>query len=131
MVEICSTVKDKPGIADARLIRIIQDILGTRYEATLTFVGPQRAQKLNKMYRNKTYIPNVLSFPLSKTDGEIYICPPVAKKEAPLHNFSYTDYILYLTIHASLHLKGHDHSDRMDKLEQKYITKYKLKKLTA
>ena len=31
------------------------------------------AQKLNKTYRKKTYTPNVLSFPLSKNEGEIFI----------------------------------------------------------
>lgn len=105
---------------------IKNDILGKRYTVSLAFVGGTRAQALNKAYRNKTYIPNVLSFPLDTSTGEIYITPTIARKEAKKFNMTPNGYIGFLFIHGCLHLKGHDHGDHMDKLEQKYCTKYGL-----
>ncbi len=95
-------------------------ILGTRYELSLAFIGTKRAASLNEAYRKKTYVPNVLSFPLTDTAGEIFICPAVAQKEAKAFDLSPDGYLAYLFIHGCLHLKGHDHGDTMDKLERKY-----------
>lgn len=102
-------------------------ILGKKYELSLLFVGSKRAQDLNQAYRQKTYVPNVLSFPLDNNNGEIYICPQVAKKEAKNFNLTERGYIAYLFIHGLLHLKGYDHSDKMDALEQKYLKQFGIK----
>lgn len=101
-------------------------ILGKKYSLSLTFVGPAKAQKLNLTYRQKDYVPNVLSFPLDATAGEIIICPTVAKTQAEDFDLSTEGYIAYLFIHGCVHLKGHDHGDTMDKLEQKYVRQFKI-----
>ena len=106
---------------------IKNDILGRGYTLTLNFVGGTRAQKLNEAYRQKTYTPNVLSFPLDATVGEIYITPTIAKKEAKKFSMTVPGYIGFLFIHGCLHLKGHDHGATMDKAEQKYCKKYELR----
>lgn len=105
------------------------DILGKKYSLSLSFVGPTRAQKLNAQYRKKTYTPNVLSFPLDATTGEIVICPAIARSEHKQYNLSVDGYITFLFIHGLLHLKGHDHhtnaeAEAMEKLERRYRTKY-------
>lgn len=107
------------------------DILGKKYSLSLSFVGPTRAQKLNAQYRKKTYIPNVLSFPLDATTGEIIICPEIARKEHRSYNLSVDGYIAFLFVHGLLHLKGHDHHTEpeaiaMEKLEKRYMTKYNI-----
>jgi rRNA maturation RNase YbeY len=101
-------------------------ILGKKYNLSLTFVGPARAQKLNITYRQKEYVPNVLSFPLDETTGEIFICPVVAKTQAKDFNLSVDGYIAYLFIHGCVHLKGHDHGDTMDALERSYVKKFNI-----
>lgn len=106
--------------------KIKNDILGTSYELSLLFVGATKAKKLNKTYRQKSYVPNVLSFPLGNAVGEIVIAPIVARKEAPKFNMTPEGYIGFLFIHGCLHLKGLDHSDTMDKAEKKYCIKYHL-----
>ncbi len=106
---------------------IANAILGAKYDVSLVFVGAKRASDLNKIYRNKTYTPNVLSFELDETHGEVFIAPVVAKKEASKFSLTYTGYIGYLFIHACLHLKGLPPGDEMDKLEQKYLKKFNLK----
>ena len=118
---LASTVKSYP---DFPYETIKNDILGKRYDLSLQFIGPTRAKQLNTTYRQKTYVPNVLSFPLDTTTGEIFICPTVAVKEAAKYNLSVTGYVAYLFIHGLLHLKGLDHSDTMDAAERRYLRKY-------
>jgi len=102
-------------------------ILGKRYELSLVLIGKTRAATLNKEYRNKTYSPNVLSFPLDERTGEIFICPTVATSEAAKFNLTPSGYVGFLFIHGCLHLKGLDHSDTMDKLEAKWVKHFALK----
>jgi probable rRNA maturation factor len=101
-------------------------ILPKSYTLTLAFIGERRAQALNKAHRGKTYVPNVLSFPLDQNTGEIYIAPEVAKREAKNYDMSVDGYIGYLFIHGCLHLKGYDHGATMDKAEQKYVRRFAL-----
>ncbi len=101
-------------------------ILGKSYDLSLAFVGEARAQKLNITTRNKDYIPNVLSFPLDTSTGEIFICPEVAKKQAKDFALSIDGYVAYLFIHGCVHLKGHDHGATMDRLEQKYVSQFRI-----
>jgi len=121
---ITSTAKKYPTHHPYEMMK--KKILGAKYELSLAFVGKTRAAKLNQAYRNKTYTPNVLSFPLTENAGEIIICPQVANKEAVKFNLSTDGYIAFLFIHGLLHLKGHDHSDTMDALEQKYLKTFNI-----
>ena len=102
-------------------------ILGKRYELSLVFIGKTRAASLNKQYRNKSYSPNVLSFPLDEGTGEIFICPQVAQAEAAKYNLTPTNYVAFLFIHGCLHLKGYDHGATMEKLEQKWLKHFQLR----
>lgn len=107
------------------------DILGKKYSLSLSFVGPTRAQKLNVQYRQKSYTPNVLSFPLDATTGEIVICPAIARTEHKSYHLSIDGYITFLFVHGLLHLKGHDHHTdaealAMEKLEKRYMIKYSI-----
>lgn len=106
--------------------QIKEDILGERYTLSLVFVGPTRAQKLNVVYRKKTYTPNVLAFPLDAHSGEIVITPSIVKKEAPKRYMSARGYTGFLFIHALLHLKGMRHGVTMETLEKKYCARYAL-----
>ncbi len=106
--------------------QIKNDILGAQYVVSLVFVGEKRARTLNTQYRNKTYVPNVLSFPIDKKVGEIFITPTIAAKEAQNFGLSERGYIGYLFIHGLLHLKGLDHGATMDKAEARYMKAYHL-----
>lgn len=121
---ITSTIKKYPNHPYEEMKK---KVLGVKYELSLAFVGKERAAKLNHEYRQKNYTPNVLSFPLTDTAGEIVICPQVAKSEATKYNLSVDGYVAFLFIHGLLHLKGFDHSDTMDKQEQKYLKLFNIK----
>lgn len=118
---ISSTVRSYPALPYET---IKEAILGKRYALSLVFVGSTRAQSLNKKYRNKTYVPNVLSFPLTEDQGEIYIAPEVAARESKKWNMTPKQYMGYLFIHGLLHLKGYDHGATMDKAEKRYLKRF-------
>jgi probable rRNA maturation factor len=100
------------------------DILGKNYALSLAFVSENQSKKINKKYRNKGKPTNVLSFALRKNEGEIILCPSVIKKEAKSFEKTFRQFIGFLVIHGMLHLKGLEHSSRMDKAQDFYFEKY-------
>jgi probable rRNA maturation factor len=121
---ITSTIKSFPSFPYEKMK---DEILGKKYQLSLSFIGKKRAASINTTTRQKTYSPNVLSFPLDTNVGEIFICPEAAYPEAAKFSLSREGYIAYLFIHGLLHLKGHDHGDTMDKLEQRYLKRFAIK----
>ncbi len=103
---------------------LINDILGKKFEISIVFVGDKESQKINREYRDKDYPTNVLSFPLSDTSGEIFINLKKVRGDAKNFEKTYKEFLLHILIHGLLHVKGLDHGDEMDKLEEKYIKKY-------
>src|SRR3989338_3423932 len=59
--------------------RIKDEILGKKYVLSIAFVDAKISKKINKEQRGKNKPTNVLSFSLSKTEGELVICPEVLK----------------------------------------------------
>ena len=95
-------------------------VLGKKYELSLVFCGETIMRKLNKEMRGKDYATNVLSFPLSDTTGEMFICLPVCKKQHKNFEREFANFVGFLFVHGLVHLKGHDHGATMDKLEAKF-----------
>lgn len=110
--------------------QIQEKLLGKKYELSLIFIGEKRARALNKKHRDKDYIPNVLSFPLDNTIGEIYICLPRMNQESKKFDLTPEGTLLMLFIHGVLHLKGYEHGDAMERLERKTLNTYNLTKHT-
>lgn len=96
---------------------IAQRILSSSYELSLTICGDTLARRMNKAYRNKTYAPNVLSFPYGPHEGEIFLNPRKAAREASRFDRTYREHLAFLFIHGCLHLKGLDHGPAMEKEE--------------
>lgn len=101
-------------------------ILGKNYQLSLVFLGKKRATEINLTSRQKDYAPNVLSFPLGKDTGEIYLCPEISYPKAKNYNFSPEGYIAFLFIHGLLHLQGHDHGHTMESLEKRFVKRFKI-----
>lgn len=94
--------------------RIAEGILGRQYDLSLVVCADALAARMNREYRDKSYNPNVLSFPLSKTEGEIFLNASKAAREARAEGVSLAERMTYLFIHACLHLKGLPHGKKMD-----------------
>lgn len=106
--------------------QIATHVLGPNYELGLIFIGDTKSRQLNLTYRQKPKPTNVLSFPYSKKNGDIFIDLLYAKKEAPQYGHSASAHILFLFIHGLLHLKGMDHGSRMEKAEQQLMNLFKI-----
>jgi probable rRNA maturation factor len=103
---------------------IKDEVLGKDYELTFTIVDSIKMKTMNLTYRDKNCATDILSFPLSEKEGEIYICPIEAEKEAKKFDRTYDNFIVFLFIHGCTHLKGFDHGGTMERLEKKYRSKF-------
>jgi len=111
----------KRNVPDIPFVALKNKILGKSWNVSLVFVTPAKARALNQTYRRKDYYPNVLTFPLGKKEGEIFINLTRAENEAREYEHSSMIHIAFLFIHGLLHLKGLSHSSKMESEEQKFL----------
>lgn len=91
-------------------------------EVSVSFVSNNEIKNLNKIYRNKDSVTDVLSFPLGadgKYDinketgcallGDVVISLETAMRQAEIYGHSLEREIGFLTVHSMLHLLGYDH----------------------
>src|SRR3989344_579754 len=127
MLDIRTTLRPAPFLKGAGRIpfeKIAQAILGKNYELSLVICGDSLARRMNREYRlpslmlrqasKKNYSPNVLSFPLSKTEGEIFLNARAAAREAKKYHVPFNERMTLLFAHGCLHLKGLRHGAKME-----------------
>lgn len=106
-------------------------------------VDKDTIQKLNREYRNKDSVTDVISFALEddntfiKTDlrvlGDIYICLDRAKEQASEYGHSLLRELSFLSVHGLLHLLGYDHQTKEDEsvmfgLQEMILNEYGIKR---
>ncbi len=101
--------------------KVVDEILGQTYDLSLVFVDNKKSHDLNLTWRHKDKPTNILSFPLSPDQGEIFINLRQAKAEAKNYQHTYAEHLLFLLIHGCLHLKGMRHSSTMEKAERHFF----------
>jgi probable rRNA maturation factor len=116
--------KTKGRLPRLPFVSIKNAVLGEKYDLSVSFLSSSEQKKINKIYRKKDKTTNVLSFSLSKTSGEITFDAIKAKRDAPDFGMTYPYFLKYLFIHGLLHLKGFEHSSRMEKEEKKFLKKF-------
>ena len=94
-------------------------VLGKKYDLSIAFVGDSESRRLNYALRKKNKPANILSFPLSKSSGEILIAQNCARREAPRYGMREPEFLAHLFIHGLLHLKGLPHGARMESEEKR------------
>ncbi len=107
-------------------VEMAEAVLGKNYELSVVVCGDALAQRMNIEHRQKSYRPNVLSFPYSTNEGEIFLNVRCAAREAQRGGISLQKRLALLYVHGLFHLKGLDHSDHMEAEEQKILRKFKL-----
>lgn len=114
----------KSALPRALFANLKQEILGKKYELTLSFVSLREIKKLSLAYKGDETHTNVLSFPLSENFGDIVICVETAKKECMQFGRGCRQHLVYLVIHGMLHLDGYVHGSKMEGMEKRLLTKY-------
>jgi probable rRNA maturation factor len=120
------TRKTSGVIPDVDFLNIKNYILGKQYELSLVFPNTAESIQLHKKFKSKNDPVNILSFPLSETEGEVFITLAQARTECKKWNMNYRTYLTYLFIHGCTHLRGLDHGNEMDILEKKYCNYFKI-----
>lgn len=77
-------------------------------DLSIALVGQGRIRELNKKYRGKNRVTDVLSFSYDNL-GEIVICPKEVKKNAKGFKSTFQKELIRVLIHGILHLLGEDH----------------------
>ena len=104
-------------------------ILGTDYEASLNFIDNKESHKINLAYRKIDKPTNILSFPLEKNLGEIFLNIEQVTEEYRAKSLEFFPkleptlyrYCAFLVIHGLLHLAGLDHGAKMESEEQRVL----------
>ena len=117
-------------------ICLLQELNDDNYEISLSFVSEAEIMKLNRDYRDKDSVTDVLSFPLDddfaiQTNllGDIIICCKRAIEQAKEYNHSIKREIVYLVVHSMFHLLGYDHIDESDRIIMRNKEKSALKEI--
>lgn len=98
-------------------------------DVSVRFVGLEEGRELNRMYRDKDYATNVLTFdyahePVAQAD--LVICTDVLVREAAEQKKSFRSHLAHLLIHGVLHAQGWDHmtdeeAEEMEALETRLM----------
>ena len=99
-------------------------ILGKSYDLSIANVSPAISKKINRERRKINKPTNILSFNLTKSSGELILCPDVIREEAPQFGLNYSKFLGLLVIHGLLHLKGMRHGSKMETMEKKFCRRF-------
>ena len=98
--------------------KALQAISKQETTVTIVFVGDAAIKNLNRQFRGKNEVTDVLSFP-NKAEpfevwsgsqlGEVVISVQQAATQAKEHGLTFSDEVKQLILHGLLHLCGHDH----------------------
>lgn len=105
-----------------------QENIESDAELSVTFVDKDEIQNINKVYRDKDKVTDVISFALEEDEpdidmndleiprvlGDIIICTDVAQEQAESYGHSFERELGFLALHGFLHLLGYDHMTEDD-----------------
>jgi rRNA maturation RNase YbeY len=108
-------------VARARVARVAERVLraeGVRDAAlSITFVTDRRIAALNWQHLRHRGPTDVISFGFAPVhggaplEGDIYIAPAVARRNALANDAPIREELLRLVVHGVLHVLGHDHPE--------------------
>lgn len=119
MLSISSTLKNNAPKNALFFRNALETVLGDKYELSLVFIGNRLSRKLNKKHRGIDKPTDILSFPLEKNLGEVFINVPYSDKKRREFDRNLDNFIRFIFIHGLFHLKGYEHGSRMEREEEK------------
>lgn len=118
MIELNNLTKE--AIPRAFLKKIAQSVLRREKRSaeglSIVLLEKKRMLQLNRIYRKKDKVANVLSFPIPELGlGEVMLCPAEIRKDAKKYGIPYTKAMAWMLIHGILHVLGYTHTQMMKK----------------
>jgi len=108
--------------------KVLEEEKKAKAELSIALVGQKKIRELNKKYRKKNKITDILSFTYNNL-GEIVICPHEVKRNAKKFNLTFKKELTRALIHGILHLLGYNHdrsktaAKKMEKKQNYYLEK--------
>ncbi len=117
MIEINNKTRSKINI---NLIKNVTEKFLDYYkinkDISIAFVGDTVIKKLNKNYRDKDKVTDILSFDGEEKDlGEIIIDYAQIKRQSQKYSKSVQDELMFILVHGLLHLIGYDDQTEEDR----------------
>ena len=119
-IEITNDMLDIVKISIAEVLK--EEELDENVQVSISFVGDEEIQRLNKDFRGVDSSTDVLSFPMDDEFqieetilGDVIINTKRVLEQAKEFGHSNTRELSYLTVHSILHLLGYDHMEDEDK----------------
>ncbi|RAI81931.1 rRNA maturation RNase YbeY [Macrococcoides caseolyticum subsp. hominis] len=115
-----------PEIERLLIFAAEQEGINEEAEVAVSFVDENEIQAINKAYRNKDAVTDVISFALEEGEddfempdeprvlGDIIICVKRALEQAEEYGHSFERELGFLSLHGLLHLLGYDHMNEAD-----------------
>jgi probable rRNA maturation factor len=104
-------------------------------ELSIVLVNDDLIQELNRQYRGKDAVTDVLSFAMSEGEfgdvnpmvlGDVVISVPTARRQAHRFKREVFDQVVFLLAHGLLHLVGFDHATDEQEREMNRRTRWLL-----
>ncbi|MEA1963298.1 MAG: rRNA maturation RNase YbeY [Patescibacteria group bacterium] len=115
-------INNKTGVKiDIKLVKKITEIFFVYYKIrnkniSIAFIGDVVMRRLNKRYRGKDNITDVLSFRGDGDDlGEILINYAQIKRQAKKYSKSVKEELIFILVHGLLHLLGYKDENEKEK----------------
>lgn len=136
VVNLLNRFRNWEGVVKKTALFVLQSEKVKNCQLDIFFLPDEEMKKINKIYRRKNKVTNVLSFSYLKGKverpdlkgrkflGEIFLAPCFIKEKK--------DDVVKLTIHGVLHTLGYTHSNKkgsiiMREKEQQIFTKFSKK----
>ena len=131
----------RTGLFKKACLQALKNYAKENAEVNIVFVDEPEILRVNKTYLNHHYVTDVISFNHERPPfdigapwafGDVYVCYPVARKNAPQFKHTILQEMMMYAVHGCLHLSGmDDHTPheraQMDK-KAKQIIAHTLKK---
>jgi probable rRNA maturation factor len=104
----------KSGFQDRDFLFVANKVIDKKDSIlSVSLISEEKMKKLNRDYRGKDSLTDVLSFESDdeKELGDIFICFEVAKEQAKNKGIEIKDEVRFLFCHGVLHLLGYNHKE--------------------
>ncbi len=106
----------RTGLFQAALKRALKQVALPRAEVNVVFVSEAEILRINRTFLNHHYVTDVISFNHRRppvlppgepwTFGDIFVCYPVARKNARQFGHTFLQEMMMYVAHGALHLAG-------------------------